>query len=124
MLQLSEKYYSNTSETQRVLYASAGEALLVRGEHGTPGVFIGFLSLTFSNLFISFVMLNAGVFKKIAGYLGIIGCFSLLIYILLITFFPGIKSIAVIIAAPGGILVFVWYQLIALKLIKVDLEIK
>jgi len=122
MLQLSGKYYSTTSETQRVMYASAGEALLVRGEHGTPGVFIGFFLLTMSNLFISFVMLNARIFNKIAGYLGIIGSFSLLIYIFLVTFFPGIRSIAVIIAAPGGILVLAWYLLIGIKLINVGLE--
>ncbi len=122
MLQLSGKYYSSTSESQRALYASAGEALLVRGEHGTPGVFIGFFLLTVSNLFISFVMLNAGIFKKIVGCLGIIGNFLLLIYIFLVTFFPGIRSIAVIIAAPGGILVLVWYLIIGLKLINVGLE--
>ncbi len=121
MLQLSGKYFSTTSESQRALYASAGEALLVRGEHGTPGVFIGFFLLTLSNLFISFVMLNAGIFKKITGYLGISGSFLLLIYIFLVTFFPGIRSIAVIIVAPGGILVLVWYLIIGLKLINMGL---
>ena len=124
MLQLSGKYYSTTSETRRVLYASAGESLLARGEHGTPGVFIGFFLLTMSNLFISFVMLNARIFKEIVGYLGIIGNFSLLIYIFLVTFFPSTRSIAVIIVAPGGILVLAWYLLIAIKLINVGLENK
>ena len=122
MIHLSEKYYSTASETQKVLYASAGEALLVRGEHGSPGVFIGFCLLTISNIFISFVMLNARVFKNIVGYLGIIGSLSLLVYILLVTFFPSVKSIAVIIAAPGGILVLAWYLLVAIKLVKVGLE--
>lgn len=122
MFQLSGKYYSTTSEAQRVLYASAGEALLVRGEHGTPGVFIGFFLLTLSNIFISFVMLHAGIFKRIVGYLGIIGSILLLLYIFLVTFFPSIKSIAVIIAAPGGIIVLAWYFFIALKLIQAGLE--
>lgn len=122
MLQLSGKYYSTTSETQRVLYASAGEALLVRGEHGSPGVFIGFFLLTISNLLISFVLLNARIFKNIVGYLGIIGSISLLIYIILVTFSPHIKSIAVIIAAPGGLLVLVWYLLLSIKLVKTGLE--
>ena len=95
---------------------------MVRGEHGTPGVFIGFFLLTLSNLFISFVMLNAGIFKKVVGYLGIFGYFSLLIYIFLVTFLPGIKSIAVIIAAPGGILVLLWYLIVAIKLTNVGLN--
>ena len=124
MLELSEKYFSTTNETQRTLYTAAGEALLARGEHGTPGVFLGFFLLTLSNLLISFVMLNAKIFKNVVGYLGIIGSFSLLIYIFLITFIPGIKSIAVIIAAPGGIIILTWYFLIALKLINVGRENK
>jgi hypothetical protein len=119
MLQLSGKYLDTTNETLRAYYASAGEALLVRGEHGTPGVFIGFFMLTMSNIFISYVMIKAMVFKRTVGYLGIIGSFGLLIYIFLITFVPGIESIAVIIAAPGGILVLIWYMLIAIKFIKV-----
>ncbi len=122
MLHLSEKYYSTTSETQRILYASAGEALLVRGEHGSPGVFIGFFLLTISNLFISFVMLNGKIFKRIVGYLGIIGSGFLLMYIILVTFFPSTKSIAVIIVAPGGILALAWYLLLAIKLVKIGLE--
>lgn len=119
MLELSAKYFSTTDETQRILYTAAGEALLVRGEHGTPGVFLGFFLLTLSNLLISFVMLNAKYFKNIVGYLGIVGSFSLLIYIFLVTFIPGIKSIAVIIAVPGGLFILAWYFLIALKLINV-----
>lgn len=122
MLQLSGKYFSTSNETQRALYAAAGEALLVRGEHGTPGVFVGFFLLTISNLFISFVMLNAGIFKKVVGLLGIIGSFSLLIYIFLVTFIPSVKNLAVIIAAPGGILVLAWYWLSAIQLINAGLE--
>lgn len=124
MLQLSEKYYSTTSEAQRVIYTAAGEALLVRGEHGTPGVFIGFFLLTMSNLYISFVILNAKILKNIVGYLGIIGSFSLMIYIFLVTFIPSIKNFALIIAAPGGILILVWYLLIALKLINIGIDNK
>lgn len=119
MLDLSEKYNSVTSVQQKLMYASAGEALLVRGEHGTPGVFMGFFLLSMSNIFISFVMINGKVFKNRVGYLGIIGGFSLLIYIFLVTFFPGIRSIAVMIAAPGGMLVLTWYLLIGIKLIKI-----
>lgn len=122
MLQLSQKYYSTSNETQRILYASAGEALLVRGEHGTPGVFIGFFMLTLSNLWISFLILNAGLFNKMVGYLGIWGSFSLLIYIFLVTFFPGVKSVALLVAAPGGILSLAWYLLIAINLINAGLE--
>lgn len=124
MLELSAKYFSTTDETQRTLYTAAGEALLVRGEHGTPGVFLGFFLLTLSYLLISFVMLNAKHFKNIVGYLGIVGSFSLLIYIFLVTFIPGIKSIAVIIAIPGGLFILAWYFLIALKLINVGRENK
>jgi hypothetical protein len=122
MFELSNKYYSTTDPSQKILYAAAGEALLARGAHGTPGVFIGFSLLTISNICLSLVMLSAHTFRKIVGYLGIVGGFMLFVYILLVTFIPGIKNIAVMIAAPGGILFLIWYILVAIKLLKMGLE--
>jgi hypothetical protein len=42
MLELSQKYAS-AAESQKILLAAAGEAMLARGAHGSLGVFIGFL---------------------------------------------------------------------------------
>lgn len=40
MLELSRKYYDVVDESQKILLAAAGEAMLVRGVHGGLGVFI------------------------------------------------------------------------------------
>lgn len=118
MLELSNKYFAAGDETQRTLIAAAGESLIVRGEHGSLGVFIGFTLSTLSSILMSFVMLNGKVFKKVVSYFGIIGNISLLTYILLVTFVPSIESMAVAIAAPGGLAALVWLLMIGIKLIK------
>lgn len=118
MLELSNKYYSTVDETQRMFIAAAGEAMLVRGGHGGLGVFIGFVSLTIASLCMSLVMLHGKIFNRVISYFGIIGYTLLLMYILLVTFVPVIKNIAVIIAAPGGLLALVWILMLSIKLIK------
>lgn len=118
ILELSNKYFAAGDETQRTIIAAAGESLIARGEHGSPGVFIGFTLSTLSSILMSFVMLNGKVFKKIVAYFGIIGNISLLTYILLVTFVPSIGSIAAAIAAPGGLAALVWLFMIGIKLLK------
>ena len=117
MLKLSKKYYLLTDETQRVLIAAAGEAMLARGGHGSLGVFIGFILSTISSIFMSIVMFHGKVFTKTISYFGIIGYTLLLVYILLITFVAEIQTIAVIIAAPGGLLSLAWVFMVGIKLI-------
>jgi hypothetical protein len=39
MLDLSNKYFISTIESQKELYAAAGESLLAQGAHGSPGIF-------------------------------------------------------------------------------------
>lgn len=118
MLELSNKYYSAAEETQKILLAAAGEAMLARGGHGSLGVFIGFVFSTISSLWMSIVMLQGKIFNRIISYLGIIGYMLLLIYILLVTFIPKTQNIATIIAAPGGILALAWILMVGIKLIK------
>jgi hypothetical protein len=119
MLDLSNKYYSAIDEAQKVLIAAAGEAMLVRGAHGSLSVFIGFSFSTIASLCMAFVMLQGKVFSKIVAYFGIIGNTLLLIYIILVTFVPKIQSIAVAIAAPGGLLALAWIFMVGFKLIKI-----
>src|SRR5680860_1077482 len=120
MLELSQKYFTTTMESQKTLLAAAGEALLARGAHGSPGVFLGFALSIISKLLFSFVMLKGKVFNKATAYLGIIGSIMLFIYIVLVTFIPGIINIAVIIAAPGGILAIIWRVMFTIKLFKLS----
>lgn len=121
MLALSAKYAVAATETQKEILAAAGEAMLARGEHGSPGVFIGFVLSSIASLSMSWVMLRGKVFHKATAYFGIIGNALLLIYIILVTFIPEIKPMAVMVAAPGGLLSLGWLIMLTLKLFNMGL---
>lgn len=116
MLELANKYAAATTESQRNLLAAAGEALLVRGAHGSLGVFIGFLLPTIASLVMSLVMLTGGVFHKVTSCVGIAGNFLMLIYISLVTFEPAVKNMAMGFAMPGGLLLLAWNVMYTIKL--------
>ena len=116
MLELSNKYAAAGTESQKTLLAAAGEAMLARGEHGSLGVFIGFLLPNLAGLIMSFVMLRARIFHKINSYLGIAGNILMTIYIVLVTFAPGVKGMATAFAAPGGLLLMAWMIMFTIRL--------
>ena len=108
MLDLSNRFASADSESQKMLYAAAGEAMLARGAHGSLSVLIGFLLPNIAGILMSFVMIKGGIFGKKASYAGLIGSFLMVIYLLLVTFAPGVDSMATAFAMPGGILLIIW----------------
>jgi len=118
MFQLTQQYYTSPSETQRTQIAAAGEALLARGAHGGLGVFPGFLILSLAGVSMAFVMYYGDVFPRRTGLCGVIGNTLLLVYVVLVTFIPGLQSIAVAMAAPGGLLALAWMLLTGRVLIK------
>ncbi len=118
MLSLSSKYELATTAAQRDLLAAAGEAMLARGAHGSPGVFLGFLLPTIASLLISIVMLNGGVFSKITAYLGIAGSALFIVYFVLATFIPDTENLAMTLATLGGLLTIAWMILFAIRLLK------
>lgn len=68
----------------------------------------------------SIVMVKGQIFSKVTGWLGIIGCTLLLADIVLVTFVPGVKEMAMLVAAPGGILVIVWIFMVSRKLLQLS----
>jgi hypothetical protein len=90
--------------------------MLARGAHGSLGVFIGFLLPNIAGLIMSLAMLGGKVFNKTTSCLGIVGSALILLYIILVTFAPGIKDMATIFAMPGGLLSIVWMLLYAIRL--------
>lgn len=122
MLELSNKYYSAINESQKILIAAAGESLLARGGHGSLGAFPGFIFSTIASLNMSLVMLHGRIFSKVLSFAGVIGYMLLLIYVLLVTFMPAVQDVAVIIAAPGGLLVLAWVILAGVKLVKMGIS--
>lgn len=121
MLDLSNKYFSATTEVQKNLIAAAGEAMLAKGAHGSLGVFIGFALPTFANVLMSLVMIKGKIFSKATSYTGFLGSTLLLIYIIFVTFMPVVEKFAIAFAMPGGLLMMVWMILFTIKLFKLRL---
>lgn len=116
MLELSHKYAGATSESQKMLLAAAGEAMLARGAHGTLGVFIGFMLPNVAGLIMSVVMLKGKIFSKVTAYLGVAGNILISIYVVLVTFAPGVEKMAITFAMPGGLLLMAWTILFTIRL--------
>ena len=120
MLDLSHKYFNATSDGQRLLYAAAGEAMLTKGAHGSLGVFIGFALPTFANFLMSSVMKNGKVFSRSTSYIGLVGNLLMLLYIILVTFFPTVEKMALVFAMPAGLLLMLWMILFTIKLFRLS----
>ena len=118
MLELSHKYAA-TTESQKTLLAAAGEAMLARGEHGSLGVFIGFLLPNIAGLIMSFAMLTGKIFGKTNSYLGIAGSALILFYVVLVTFAPSVKDMATAFAMPGGLFLMAWMIMFAIRLFNI-----
>lgn len=118
MLDLSHKYYATLDNTQKVLYAAAGEAMLAKGAHGSPGVFLGFILSSLASVGMSIGMLRGKIFNKLTAICGIAGGILLMIYLVLVTFVPSSQEIAMIISAPGGILSLIWMILLTVRFFK------
>lgn len=122
MYDLSIKYAAASSDAQRMLIAAAGEAMLAKGAHGSAGVFIGFILPCIAGLIMSFAMLSGKVFSRLSAYLGIFGNCLIILYLILVTFVPGVKTMAVAFAAPGGLMLMTWMIMFTLTLFKLSGE--
>jgi len=120
MLALSGKYAAAGSESQRVMLAAAGEALIVKGSSHTPGTFPGFFLSELASITICIVILKGKVFNKMTGIMGIIAFGFLFVFEVLSSFIPALFDTAMIFAMIGGISAFVWYILLGLGLLKVS----
>jgi len=118
MLELSNKYYSATIESQKAFYAAAGEAMLAQGAHGSPGIFLGFFIPNIANLIMSFVMLKGTIFSKLNSWFGIVGSVLMLLYLILVNFGTGVESMATAFAMPGGLLLMTWMIMFTIRLFK------
>jgi hypothetical protein len=118
MLELSTKYYSTAIESQKALYAAAGESMLAQGAHGSPGIFLGFFIPNLANLIMSFVMLKGTLFSKTNSWFGIIGSVLMMLYVILVNFGTKVENMATAFAMPGGLLLMTWMIMFTIKLLK------
>ena len=118
MFELSNKFFSTTIESQKSLYAAAGESMLVQGAHGSPAIFLGFFIPNIANLIMSILMLKGKVFSKINSWIGIIGSVLMLLYVILVNFRTGVENMATVFAMPGGLLLMTWMIMFTIRLFK------
>lgn len=116
MLSLSAQYEHAGSEAQRAALLGAGEALLARGAHGAPGAFPGFVLSTLASLTLALSMVGTRAFGRLTGVLGAVAFPLLLLYLVAVTFVPALQTVAVLLAAPGGLLAIAWQVRVVLGL--------
>lgn len=108
MLDLSHKYFAAVSEAQKNLLAAGGETMLAKGAHGSFSVFIGFTLPTIGALMMAGNMTRSDSFNKIFSWLGVAGNSLMVLYLVIVTFFPSSGKFALILAMPGGLLIMAW----------------
>lgn len=119
MLSLSRSYQA-ADEARKVLLAAAGEAMIARGEHGGPAVFPAFMLCSCASFLAAVLQLRGKAFPRSCALCGIAGNTLLMVYLVLVTFVPGLKSVAVGIAAPGGILSLAWIVMTSVSLVRMS----
>jgi hypothetical protein len=124
MLDLSNKYFATTAESQRASYAAAGESMLAQGAHGSPGVFLGFFIPNIANLIMSILMLKGRIFSRVNSWLGIMGSVLMLIYVVMVNFVSGAENIAIGLAMPGGLLLMTWMIMFTIRLFELSRSTK
>jgi hypothetical protein len=126
MLSLSEQYAAATSDAQRTVLLSAGQALLAinrftnPGAHPGSGGYLSLLLIAVANLVISVVMLRSDLFNRATAYVGILaGAFDLA-YCIAYAFVPAVDShlLAVSFIPAAGLFLMVWHILVGLGLLK------
>jgi hypothetical protein len=115
MLALSDQY-AMASEVQKPLLEAAGRALLAQGADLTPGTFMGFFFTQIGTLIMSVVLLQGGIFSKVSAWLGIIGFGLMLVFFVIAAFVPAQFTTAIMISAPGGLLLIAYQILLARRL--------
>jgi hypothetical protein len=98
--------------------------MLVRGAHGSTGIFLGFFIPNIANFLMSIVMLKGRIFSKVNSWLGIIGSTLMMLYIILVNFGSGVENTATAFAMPGGLLLMVWMIIFTIKLFNLRLNKK
>jgi hypothetical protein len=92
MLDLSNQYAAATTDSQRIVLAAAGQAMLSVGKSHTPGTFMAFFLSEISSIGMSLVMLRSKIFSKASAYAGMLGFGLLLIFELCSSFIPTVKD--------------------------------
>lgn len=123
MFALSQQYAS-ASEAQKPALVAAGTALLAQGADLTPGTFMGFFFTQTAGILISIAMLQGRVFNQWAARFGLAGYGITSIFFVLTAFVPRLFDTAMLLAAPGGLLLIVYQILLAREFSRISRQLR
>lgn len=113
---LSRQYAAATTEVQKSALLAAGDAVLAQGADLTPGVFLGFFFSELGGIWMAFVLLKDGIFRKVTAWVGILALSCMIVFNSLTAFAPQSFSLAMSFASVGGLLSIAYYILLARRL--------
>jgi len=117
LLYVSDQYWSATTDAQRSLFLAAGQATISAGGYGLLES-TGFILVVIAGLIASAVMWKSKLFFKATSLVGILANgFFLANYLINFTLFPASSIESTILIGIASLLMFIWWILIALKLI-------
>jgi hypothetical protein len=119
LLSLSRQYWAATTDADKAILLSAGQALITTSNPMTfgTGVFWAFILVTISGLIISICMLRGSVFAGITAYLGLLANAFGLGYFFTVAFSPKLTFIPLSASAP---FLLIWYILVGIRLLKLS----
>lgn len=116
LLSLSDQYAAATTDAQRSVFLAAGQAILANTNQRAVGGFnIGLLFVSVAGLIVSAVMLRSNIFSKATASVGIFANAISLAEYFRLAFVPA-AVLLLIIATASGLLLLIWYILIARRL--------
>jgi len=116
MLDLSKRYTVATDGAERLALEHAARALLARGAHGSPGALLGFVMSGAGTLLMACAMSMGGASGRRTAWPGIAGASLLLLYVFGTTFGLLPRAVLMTLASLGGVLMLVWYVVVARRL--------
>lgn len=125
MLSLSNQYMAATTEAQKSILLSAGQAILANtGQRAVGGFNMGFLMISIAGILFSAVMLRSNNFSKRIAYVGFLAfAISLAEYFRMILL-PSSFTLLLIIAIASGILLLIWLLMVGRILLQLGKSVE
>lgn len=109
------RQFAVATEAQKPLLVATGRSLLAQGADLTSGTFFGLVFVQVAGLLITSVMLRGEVFSKWTGIVGMAGYIAMVAFFIMTAFFPQNYDLAMIVSAPGGLLLLAYQIMIAAR---------
>ena len=107
--------YATATTAQKPVLEAAGQSLLQQGADLTPGTFFGLFLTQMAGFLVTSAMLRGKIFGKWIGWTGLTGYGIMTVFFILTAFFPEQYSAALLIAAPGGLILMTYEIMLARK---------